>query len=265
MFIIDFPTTDEFYQELALLLKTVIENYGNELDQKINHEIFHNLLNVFKPKNYGCGSTSSFKETCFKKQEFFEFGKNFNEEITLVNKYHYIKYYEKVPKKGYEDVAGLKKTEILSFDTSIPQNYTKNMSEIPGLRIEIFKLLNDIIDNSRNNEKNVIKIIIKQIIESKEEIAKKVFPYLYLTAYRSLKLIEKLCCYYIKVFIHQYQSPKIEDFPKNFQLNQNDNSQIYEIFAHCERNSLNINEKFTSKVQRTLFFLDKILNFSRVL
>ena len=245
-------TSDEkFLNEIIFFLKEILENCGIDYNSKITN---HTLAGASKlcRLNSSLSSSSSFKENSYKKDEFLEFGKAYNQEYSILAKQKFQTFYENMPVRGYNDITLLKKTEAFDFEVSMPENYSKSVDDGPTLKIELINALQRIIENNYSDKQQIILEFLTEIKKLKEEINNIIEPILYLNAYRPLRLVEKMNSYRLKVYLNQNQSTNTNEFPKNYCFYKKRESHIFETFQNCERDSLNINEKFTSRMQRKI-------------
>jgi len=258
---LDFETHDSKYiKEIADLIKEILENSEtSDFNQKISGQALSGVSKLWK-LNSSFSSSSSFKENNFKKEEFLEFGKAFNQEFLLLAKQKFLTFHENMPNRGFNDVSLLKKTEAFDFELSWQNNYSKSTDDGLDVKIELIDSL--MASLNKEGDGGVVQEIIDTIIKLKEEIINILSPILYLNAYRPLKLVEKLACYRLKVYINQYQQKESKgEFPRSYVYSDKEDLSFYDTFQNCERDSVNINEKFSTKVQgKNLYNISYFIN-----
>ena len=235
--------------EIAKLIKDILESSeAPDYSSKMSSQALSRVSKLWRI-NSSVSSSSSFKENSFKKEEFVQFGKLFNQEYKILLKQKYLTFHENMPVRGFADITALKKTEAFDFDMSVQQSYSKSQEDSVEVKIELIDSLMEIV--KKKTEDIGVKEIIEKIVKMKEEIVTVISPILYLNSYRPLKLIEKLACYRLKVYINQYQQKESKgNFPKAFVYNESEENNSCETFLHCERDSISINERFSTRVQR---------------
>lgn len=249
--IIQFEIKDNrLLKELAMFLKEVFQNSGIDFRAKFASTAFVGITKMWK-MNSSISSSCSFKDNNFNKEEFLSFGQAYNQEFLVLARFKFMNFHENLPIRGFNDITTLKKSEAFDFEITSTQNYVKSFDENYKSQIELMNSLTKIINEKKNIDLE-IQDIIEEITKFMEEINGTIAPSLYLNVLRPVKMVEKLATYRLKVYLNQYQNKLPDVYPKNFIQDQKEDLYAYETFQNCEKDSFNINERFSTRVQRNI-------------
>lgn len=226
---------DKFINELVLFLKELLETSGADYGSKLTNQALigvgyrSQIMGISKLRkfdksegnmameheeisfSFDIAGVSQLKgENIELKNEFLEFGHQFNQDFQLLSRKNRAFQENLVLSGGPEPVLRFSEERIIS-------NHSRSLEQTPVVKLEFFTVVREILGKRYADMSKTLVALIEEFLRYRDEVMHVVRPLLELICYRSLGLVERLERFRLRIYeeINQSEEPRM---PKNFAL-----------------------------------------------
>ena len=226
---------DKFINELVLFLKELLETSGADYSSKLTNQALigggfrSQIMGITKLKKFEksegnmameheeisfsfdvAGASQLRGENIELKNEFLEFGHQFNQDFQLLNRKNKVFHDNLMLSGGPEPVLRSSEDQIIS-------THSRSLEQTPVGKLEFFTAVREILSKRYADMSKTLSAIIEEFLLYRDEVMRIVRPLLELICYRCLGLVERLERFRQRIYeeTNQSEEPRM---PKNFAL-----------------------------------------------